>query len=231
MRGGVVDIQGELAAPEIGAVLDAAYPGFLGGGVIASTLLGQNDHLGGKLAQTMYTNDYCSQESFLDMELDTGVGRGYRFFTGKPLLPFGHGLSLTSFSLVKADGPDSASLVTETSPSTTLTYAITVTNTGTRAGDEVVQAYFAPLSTPSQPKSKLLKELFDYVRVHLEAGAQTTVYFTVTSETLRMTDRDSGDLVSTPGSFDVYFTNGVDQSIHSNVTVTGAELTLKTFPW
>ncbi len=56
LRGGVVDIGGELANTGIGAILDAAYPGFLGGRVIADTLLGRNDHLGGKLAQTYYAN-------------------------------------------------------------------------------------------------------------------------------------------------------------------------------
>ena len=61
LRGGVVDIGGELANAGIGAILDAGYPGFLGGGVIADTLLGRNDHLGGKLAQTMYANTYCAQ--------------------------------------------------------------------------------------------------------------------------------------------------------------------------
>ena len=166
-----------------------------------------------------------------EMELDVGPGRGYRFFTGTPVYPFGFGLSLTSFSLALASGPPASTLATEAAPSSTLSYTVTVTNTGARAGDTVVQAYFSPRSTPAQPASKLRKQLFDYARVHLAPGAQATVVFSVTSETLRMTDRDSGDQVSTPGIFDIFFTNGVDQSVHSNVTVTGAEVTVKTFPW
>ena len=43
-------------------------------------------------------------------------GRGYRYFTGTPLLPFGHGLSLTSFSLEKTDGPDAAALAVTDEP-------------------------------------------------------------------------------------------------------------------
>ena len=232
LRGGVVDVSAELAAPGIGAILDAAYPGFLGGRVIADTLLGRNEHLGGKLAQTYYASSYLAQMNFTDMELDSGVGRGYRFFTGTPLLPFGWGLSLTSFALALASGPASGALPTEAgAPSTTLSYTVTVTNTGAVAGDEVVQAYFLPQATPSQPRSKLRKQLFDYQRVHLAPGAQAQVSFTVSSATLRLVDRDSGDSVSTPGQFDVLFTNGVDQSLHNPVTVSGAEVRVKPFPW
>jgi len=45
----------------------------------------------------------------------------------------------------------------------------------------------------------LIKQLFGYKRVHLAAGASTSVKFTVTSETLALTDRASGDRVSVPG--------------------------------
>ena len=166
-----------------------------------------------------------------DMELDTGVGRGYRFFTGEPQLPFGHGLSLTTFSLTKTGGPASGALVTEAAPTATLTYTMEVENTGARTGDEVVQAYFLPQATPAQPKSKLRKQLFDYQRVHLAPGEKATLSFTVTSETLRLSDRESGNLVSTPGTFDVLFTNGVDQLVHNPVTVSGQEVTVAAFPY
>ena len=231
LRGGVIDIGAELASPAIGAVLDAGYPGFLGGVVIAQTLLGQNHHLGGKLAQTYYTNDYVKSISMTDMELDSGVGRGYRFFTGKPLLPFGHGLSLTTFTITRASGPPTASLLAENAPSTLLLYSIVVENTGGVAGDEVVQAYFCPLATPSQPDSKLIKQLFGYERVHLAPGERVAVNFTVSSETLRLVDKESGDLVSTPGSFDLIFTDGVDQIIHNRITVSGSQVLVKKFPY
>ena len=165
------------------------------------------------------------------MELDRGVGRGYRFFTGAPLLQFGHGLSLTTFSLTKTSGPANGSLVTEAAPSATLTYTVDVENTGGRTGDEVVQAYFLPVATPAQPKSRLLKQLFDYKRVHLAPGEKATLTFAVTSETLRLADRDTGDLVSTPGAFDVLLTNGVDLNIHNAVTVSGAEVKVAAFPY
>jgi len=165
------------------------------------------------------------------MELDSGVGRGYRFYTGTPLLPFGHGLSLTTFSLTKTGGPASGALVTEAAPSATLVYTVEVANTGARAGDEVVQAFFLPVATPAQPKSKLRKQLFDYQRVHLAPGEKAALTFSVTSETLRLADRDTGDLVSTPGDFDVVFTNGVDNSVHNAVEVSGQEVKVAAFPY
>ena len=115
-------------------------------------------------------------------------------------------------------------------PSTTLTYVVSVTNTGATTGDEVVQAYFAPISTPSQPLSKLRKQLFAYERVHLAPGEVAQVTFTVDSSTLRMVDRTSGAAVSTPGSFDVLFTNGVEQTLHNAVAVSGTEVVVAPFP-
>jgi beta-D-xylosidase 4 len=230
VHGGSVDVSAESGNPKIGAIVDSGYPGFLGGIAIAKTLLGDNDHLGGKLAMTAYPAAFIGLSNMSDMELDTGVGRGYRYYTGPPaVFPFGHGLALTTFSLALSSGPSSASLVTEATPTTTISYTVTVTNTGTRTGDEVVQAYFAPQSTPAQPKSKLIKQLFAYERVHLAPGEQALLSFTVDSATLRLVDRDSGDSVSTPGAFDIVFTNGVDQTLHSAVSVSGAEVLVARF--
>jgi beta-D-xylosidase 4 len=230
LHGGSVDVTAERDDARVGAIVDAGYPGFLGGTVIAQTLFGDNDHVGGKLAMTAYAESFVNASLMSDMELDTGVGRGYRFYTGEPVFRFGHGLALTTFTLTLASGPASGALVTETEPSTALAYVVRVTNTGARTGDEVVQAYFAPQSTPAQPKSKLLKQLFAYQRVHLAPGASADVAFTVDSKTLRLVDRDSGDSVSTPGAFDVIFTNGVDETLHNAVTVAGAEVVVSRFP-
>ena len=232
VHGGSLDTAAERDSAAIGAVVDAFYPGTRGSEAIAATLFGANDHLGGKMAFTTYPSAYTDAIQMSEMELDVGPGRSYRFYTGETVYDFGHGLSLTTFSLALASGPASGALPTEAgAPSANLTYTVTVTNTGAVAGDEVVQAYFLPQATPSQPKSKLRKQLFDYQRVHLAPGAQAQVSFTVNSATLRLVDRDSGDSVSTPGRFDVLFTNGVDQSLHNPVTVSGAEVRVAAFPF
>ena len=230
LHGGSVDTTAERDDARVGAIIDAFYPGVLGGTVIASTLFGGNDHLGGKMAFTTYAASYINDIKMSEMELDVGPGRGYRFFTGTPVYPFGHGLSLSTFALTLVSGPANGALVTEAAPSTTLTYVVRVANTGARTADEVVMAFFAPKSTPSQPKSKLQKQLFAFERVHLAPGASTTLTFSVDSATLYFVDRDSAATVSTPGTFDIVFTNGVDNTLHNAVTVSGAEVLVATYP-
>jgi len=231
VHGGPVDVAAERDDARIGAIVDAGYAGFLGGTVIAQTLLGDNDHLGGKLAMTAYAAAFVNESAMSDMEVDTATGRGYRFYSGANVVfPFGFGLALTNFTLALASGPAAGALATEAVPSAALAYVVTVTNVGVRAGDTVVQAYFAPGSTPAQPRSKLRRQLFDYRRVHLAPGAAAQVAFSVDSATLRLVDRDSGDAVSTPGSFDVVFEDGAGAALHNAVTVSGAEVVVSRFP-
>ena len=230
LHGGSLDTTPELSDANVRVIVDAFYPGMVGAAAISDTLFGDNPSLGGKMPYTSYPATYVEEIKMSEMELDVGPGRGYRFYTGQPVYPFGYGLSLTTFTLALASGPSTGALVTEKVPSKTLTYVVTVTNTGSVAGDEVVEAFFAPQTTPSQPKSKLIKQLFGYTRVHLEKGASQQVTFTVDSASVRMVDRDTGATVSTPGSFDIVFTNGVDQTLHNAVTVSGAEVLVATFP-
>ena len=231
VHGGSLDTTAERDSAAIGAVLDAFYPGTKGAAAIAATLFGKNDHLGGKMPFTTYPAEYTTAINMSEMELDVGPGRGYRFYTGEPVYPFGRGLSLTTFTLALAAGPASAALNTEAAPSTSVVYTVRVANTGAVSGDEVVQAYFVPISTPSQPASKLKQQLFDYARVHLAPGGTADVHFSVDSATLRLVDRASGDLVSTPGSFQILFTNGNGVEVDAAVTVSGGEVTVKTFPY
>jgi hypothetical protein len=259
LHGGCVDISAELANAGIGAILDAGYPGVLGGAVIADTLFGANDHLGGKLATTLYPAAYVTEIAMSEMELDVGVGRGYRFYSGPAVLPFGHGLALTNFSVETAAGfglplgaaeergqkgeartagaaaappplPLPQRLRTEAEASRVLGYAVNVTNTGAVAGDEVVMLFFEPSATPAQPRSRLLRQLVDYRRVHLLPGESQVVAFSASSRSLRMADRATGDIVSTPGDFDLVVTNGVTEFARRRVVVEGDEVVVERFP-
>merc|ERR1711957_795460 len=147
-----------------------------------------------------------------DMELNTGVGRTYRYYKGQPTFPFGHGISLTKFSLQLVDG----AAVKEVSADgkTTAMFEVNVTNVGDRTGDEVVQAYFAPEDSKLVPG--LAKKLFDYRRVHLNPGESATVQFTITRDALRVV-HSSGDAVATPGLYGVSFSNGVDIHLKTRV--------------
>lgn len=101
------------------------------------------------------------------MDYNIRDGRTYMYFKGKPLYPFGYGLSYTTFAY--------SSLKTSSSTLNRdglLTVSIDVKNTGTRPGDEVVQLYVRHLnSIMTRPQ----KELKGFKRVNLQAGEQKTV--------------------------------------------------------
>ena len=121
------------------AILEAFSPGVHGAQAIAETLFGVNNP-GGKLPVTIYPAAYVDQIDFLSMDMSAAPGRSYRYYTGTPLFPFGWGLSYTTFELAWAPQPPPSAqlLAASTEP---LEYKVTVTNSGERAGDEVVLAF------------------------------------------------------------------------------------------
>src|SRR6202044_858618 len=113
------------------AVLDAWYPGEEGGAAVAETLSGKNNPAG-RLPVTFYKG-VDQLPNFEDYGM---ANRTYRYFSGKPLYPFGYGLSYTKFSYSDLSLP--AQAVPAGQP---IGADVTVTNTGSLAGDEVVQLY------------------------------------------------------------------------------------------
>jgi len=144
------------------AIIDAWYPGEEGGTAVAQTLSGSNNP-SGRLPVTFYTG-IDQLPPFDDYAMK---GRTYRYFEGTPLYPFGYGLSYTTFSYSGLNVPAS---VAAGSP---LVAEVTVTNTGSKAGDEVAQLYLNFPKVPGAP----LKALRGFQRVHLEPGASQKVSF------------------------------------------------------
>jgi len=103
-------------------------------------------------------------------------GRTYRWFTGAPLYPFGHGLSYTTFAYrnLRTSAPTLSS-------TGTARIAVDVTNTGERAGDEVVQLYVSHMGSKV---SRPVRELRGYQRVSLAPGETRTVRFTLPASSL-----------------------------------------------
>ena len=95
-------------------------------------------------------------------------GRTYMYFTGTPLYPFGYGLSYTAFSYANLQ-TSADNLCQGTSP---LNVSVNVTNTGARAGEEVVQLY---VKYPGSPVPRPIKQLRGFSRVPIAAGATLTV--------------------------------------------------------
>lgn len=145
---------------EVAAVLLAWYPGEDGGNAVADVLFGDHNPAG-RLPITFPVAE--GQLPLVYNHLPTGRGDDYADLTGQPLFPFGHGLSYTTFAY--SDLQLEPGIV-----------RCKVTNTGPRAGDEVVQLYRrAVLATVAQP----VKELQGFARVHLEPGETREVAFRV----------------------------------------------------
>ena len=150
------------AAEHIPAIVEAWYPGQAGGTALADVLFGDVNPAG-RLPVTFYRS-VDDLPAFDDYEL---AGHTYRYFTGKPLFPFGHGLSYTHFaySNLRFDQDD-----VETGGQVVI--SLDVKNEGIRGGDEVVQLYARQVGE----RGGGLK-LVGIKRLFVEAGQAQTVTF------------------------------------------------------
>lgn len=118
----------------------------------------------------------------------------YLDVSNEPLYPFGYGLSYTTF-----DYSDIHLSSTEMSADGELTATVTVTNTGSRDGAEVVQLYIRDLvGSVTRP----VKELKGFEKIFLKAGESRKVSFSITPELLKFYNYDL-QFVCEPGDFDV----------------------------
>jgi beta-glucosidase len=176
------------ASQHANAILDAWYPGEEGGAAVAETLSGKNNPAG-RLPVTFYTG----VDQLPDFENYFMRNRTYRYFTGKPLYPFGYGLSYTTFSYSGLTLP--AAAVKAGDP---LSAAVTVTNTGKFAGDEVAELYLGFPDVKGAP----IHALRAFRRVHLDPGASTTVAFELKPRDLSIVTED-GEIIVAPGRYSV----------------------------
>ena len=154
------------------AILESWYSGEEGGAAIASTLSGKNNPAG-RLPVTFY-KDVGQLPNFEDYSMEN---RTYRYFKGKPLYPFGYGLSYTSFTYSALSVPNGS-----VSAGDPVNATVTVTNTGKVAGDEVAQLYIKFPSVAGAPRIALR----GFKRVHLEPGQSQQVQFELKNRDLSM---------------------------------------------
>ena len=175
------------ANDRVPAILEAWYPGQAGGSAIADVLFGDYNP-GGRLPVTFY-RDVADIPAFDDYRM---AGRTYRFFKGTPLYPFGHGLSYTSFAY-----KDLRASSETLSSNGTITVQATVTNTGRRAGDEVVQLY---VEYPGSSVERPLRDLRGYTRVSLKPGESRTISFPLAASSLAYWNTERHGWVVEPGT-------------------------------
>ena len=163
----------------------------------AETLSGRNNPAG-RLPVTFYT-DVSQLPPFESYAMK---GRTYRYFEGTPLYPFGYGLSYTKFSYGVLSGP--ADAIKAGDPAG---FDVTVTNTGSRAGDEVAELYLEFPKVPGAP----LRALRGFQRVHLDARASQKVHFELQPRDLSMVTED-GEPIVAEGSYTVSVGGGQPHS-------------------
>jgi beta-glucosidase len=173
---------------DVAAVLDMWYPGQEGAEATSRLLFG-NANPSGKLSQSFPAAEsqtpvggdhrrYPGVDG--EEEYSEGIYVGYRWYqkeNQEALFPFGHGLSYTSFDYtglaITSQGPE-------------LTASFTLTNTGSRAGEEVAQLYIGP--SPDLTAPQAVASLAGYEKVRLLPGESCQVHITLDNRQLRCWD-------------------------------------------
>ena len=197
------------AAQNADAILDAWYPGEEGGTAIAQTLTGDNNP-SGHLPVTFYTG-VDQLPAFEDYSM---ANRTYRYFSGKALYPFGHGLSYTRFAY------SGLKVAPSLKAGDQLRVDVTVKNSGGRSGEAVPQLYLGFPGAAGQP----LRALRGINRVALQVGESRTLHFDLSARDLSSVT-DAGDRVVAPGAYQISVGEGQPGTgaaiVQGKFTVTG----------
>ncbi len=192
MTGSATDF-GE-AGEKAAAIIQAWYPGALGGRAVAELLTGAFSPAG-RLPVTFY-RDGNDLPDFCDYSMK---GRTYKYFEGTPLYPFGYGLSYTNFewSGLSVDAGQTAESVRRDG----LRASVRVRNTGSTAGDAVAEFYVKDLG-PDRPMKPLYR-FAGFKRLPLVPGEEREVFVTVPAALLSEVT-EGGERVLNPGAFRIY---------------------------
>lgn len=188
------------------AIVQAWYPGMEGGTAVADVLYGRVCP-SGKLPVTFYS----SSDQLGDFEDYRMEGRTYRYIRGfKPLFPFGHGLSYTTFDIGEAR------LSSTTVGTECVTMEIPVTNTGDRDGAEVVQVY---VRNPADPEGPVM-QLRGYCRLDVKAGKTATASIALTSKSFEWFDGQTNTIRVKPGTYELLYGGSSAEHALRRVSVT-----------
>lgn len=170
--------------------MQAWYPGAMGGLAAARLLFGEYSPAG-RLPVTFYRSAEDLPD-FVDYSME---GRTYRYFDGPVLYPFGYGLSYTTFAYSAPELDKTALRAGEG-----VVCSVTVTNTGERDGEEVVQLYLRDEETSVRAPRHQLK---GFRRIFLRKGESRRIAFTLRPQDMELVLMD-GRSVLEPGVFTVF---------------------------
>ncbi|KAH0851923.1 hypothetical protein HID58_094392 [Brassica napus] len=240
MAAGPIDISFAKNLSKIRAVLWVGYPGEAGGDAIAQVIFA------GRVPETWYSQEFAEKVAMTDMNMRPNStsgfpGRSYRFYTGKPIYKFGHGLSYSSFSTFVLSAPSTIHIKTnpilklnKTTPIDISTVncqdlkvriVIGVKNHGSRSGSHVVLVFWIPPESSKSlvggtvPHTQLVG--FERVEVGRSMTEKVTVEFDV-CKALSLVDTD-GKRKLIPGYHKLVIGSNSDQQIihHLNVRLAG----------
>lgn len=232
LGGGPVDISDALANPDVDAVFLLAYPGIGGAAAFAGALVGDTVPAG-RTTKTFYPASYVNEVSMFEFGMPPGPsvwpccigcegactrtpGRTHRFYTGTPVIPFGYGLSYSTFTY-GLSGPAAVPLAAPRAyvaenfhtkfgasfaplaSAPVASFSAVVRNTGSFDADDVVLAFLFPPGGGNGTGIPL-QTLFAFERVHVRAGASVSVPFTVSARDLTQV-LDDGSRVAWPGNW------------------------------
>jgi beta-glucosidase len=188
---------------QVEAVLEAWYPGEEDGNIVADLLFGKANP-SGKLTMSFPSNEgdtpanTASQYPGVNgtVHYTEGLNVGYRWYDAQnvaPLFPFGFGLSYTSFSFANLGVPATPA------PDGTVSVSVDVTNTGSRAGADVVQAYVAAPAAAGEPP----KQLKGFAKVSLNPGETRRVSITLQDRAFSIWNTTAKAWTTVPGQHTV----------------------------
>ncbi len=195
---------------KVPAVVQGWFVGSESGEAIANVLAGDVNPSGklpftwyadlnqcGAHAMNAYPGVWREGQQIIDEEYKEGVYVGYRWVDkqkAKPLFPFGYGLSYTTFNLGKATADKK-----QITANDQISFTVSVTNTGNRAGAETVQLY---VSDKKASVDRPVKELKAFQKVYLQPGESRDVTLTIGRDALSFFDEATGQWKAEPGTFE-----------------------------
>jgi beta-glucosidase len=204
------------ASDHVPAILETWYSGSQAGNGIADILFGDTNPAG-HLPVSWPRNSaslplyYNHTRTHAPEDAPDFTSR-YWDVSSKPLYPFGYGLSYTTFSFENLKLSQAAAKV-----GSSLDVSVDVTNTGSRAGDAVVQLY---IHQQAGSASRPVRQLKGFQRVTLQAGAKQTVHFKLGPDELQFWSPATKQWVVEPEQFDVWVGDNSQAKLHADFRLT-----------
>ena len=186
------------------AVIYSTHAGPHLGTALAEALSGKFSPAG-RLAMTWYRSE-LDLPDIMDYDIENG-GTTYMYFTGKPLFPFGFGLSYAKFDYTALSVSDNGS---------GLSAKVTLRNSSETDSDEVIQVYY---SVPGSKVSRPIRKLCAFERVFLRSGEEKTVALTIPEHILQIWDVRKGEMITESGEY-VFSAGGSSSSLPLSAKLT-----------